>query len=313
MAGCCWRVVEPADFLPFASMSLATRCPICEALFRVTPDQLRARGGQVRCGRCNAVFDGLARLAQDLDRGEPPGDLHTGAQEAAPSAENEAPPHVAPDSGGAPVDTVEAAAASAPPAPDVPGADVPASESMRPTAPAGHDFLADEGTDRPSWTKQWPMAAVSVLLAVLLAFQLALRDRDELAAKHPALRAPLAAICSVLGCELGLPRRADRLSIEGDEMIGADPAEPSRVTLIATLRNAAEFAVAYPHLELALQNDQDQVLARRTLGPGDYLERGTDQVQGIAAREEVNLRLALDTGTLRADGYRLLVYYPPRP
>lgn len=43
-------------------MSLITRCPGCATAFRVLPGQLAARNGQVRCGKCNAVFDGIAAL-----------------------------------------------------------------------------------------------------------------------------------------------------------------------------------------------------------------------------------------------------------
>ena len=36
-----------------------TRCPGCHTVFRVTPQQLAMREGQVRCGHCKTVFDGV--------------------------------------------------------------------------------------------------------------------------------------------------------------------------------------------------------------------------------------------------------------
>src|SRR3954470_22746263 len=45
-------------------MNLVTRCPKCATAFRVLPAQLGARNGQVRCGKCNTVFDGLAALVE---------------------------------------------------------------------------------------------------------------------------------------------------------------------------------------------------------------------------------------------------------
>lgn len=39
------------------SASLATRCPACQTVFRVVPDQLRVSEGWVRCGRCAEVFN----------------------------------------------------------------------------------------------------------------------------------------------------------------------------------------------------------------------------------------------------------------
>jgi len=43
-------------------MALATRCPNCQAMFRVVADQLKLRGGLVRCGTCRHVFDAIGSL-----------------------------------------------------------------------------------------------------------------------------------------------------------------------------------------------------------------------------------------------------------
>lgn len=48
-------------------MPMVTRCPACATLFRVTPQQLQVRDGQVRCGRCMTVFHGFAALAATPD------------------------------------------------------------------------------------------------------------------------------------------------------------------------------------------------------------------------------------------------------
>jgi len=45
------------------AVSMITRCPTCATVFRVTEPQLSARAGQVRCGRCGALFDALAALS----------------------------------------------------------------------------------------------------------------------------------------------------------------------------------------------------------------------------------------------------------
>jgi len=43
-------------------MALATQCPHCQTRFRVASDQLKLRGGIVRCGACQRIFDGSAHL-----------------------------------------------------------------------------------------------------------------------------------------------------------------------------------------------------------------------------------------------------------
>ena len=47
-------------------MSMYTRCPHCDTYFRVSREQLQASSGQVRCGRCERVFDAFATLTSQL-------------------------------------------------------------------------------------------------------------------------------------------------------------------------------------------------------------------------------------------------------
>ena len=44
---------------------MMTRCPNCGTAFRVTEQQLGAREGRVRCGRCDTQFDANATLSSD--------------------------------------------------------------------------------------------------------------------------------------------------------------------------------------------------------------------------------------------------------
>lgn len=48
-------------------MSLITRCPACETMFKVVPDQLRISEGWVRCGQCSEIFN----ASQNLVAGAP--------------------------------------------------------------------------------------------------------------------------------------------------------------------------------------------------------------------------------------------------
>jgi predicted Zn finger-like uncharacterized protein len=62
-------------------MALATQCPHCHTTFRVASDQLKLRGGIVRCGACQSIFDGSAHLI-DLDA-LPPAAPESAPEEAA--------------------------------------------------------------------------------------------------------------------------------------------------------------------------------------------------------------------------------------
>lgn len=49
---------------------MRTRCSGCQTTFRVTPEQLRARAGKVRCGQCMTIFNALDSLVED-EAGKP--------------------------------------------------------------------------------------------------------------------------------------------------------------------------------------------------------------------------------------------------
>lgn len=71
-------------------MALATQCPHCGTTFRVASDQLKLRGGIVRCGSCQEIFDGSATLV-DLDA-PPPAPAPVEPEPApAPAVQAEAP------------------------------------------------------------------------------------------------------------------------------------------------------------------------------------------------------------------------------
>jgi len=66
-------------------MALATQCPHCGTMFRVASDQLKLRGGIVRCGSCQEIFDGSASLV-DLDAPAPAPEVQAEAPAAIPAA-----------------------------------------------------------------------------------------------------------------------------------------------------------------------------------------------------------------------------------
>jgi len=72
-------------------VNLVTRCPKCATAFRVLPAQLGARSGQVRCGKCNTVFDGIAAL---VDAAQEP-QTHEAVPASAPAAEEPLPEFLA--------------------------------------------------------------------------------------------------------------------------------------------------------------------------------------------------------------------------
>lgn len=250
-------------------MSLVTRCPVCGTAFRVQRLQLAAHGGTVRCGKCAAVFDGVAGLVEE------------GAEKLALE-----------------------------PSPQLGLFD----PTRRPQAAAGDEaplpmFMEDEES---APRRTWLWASLAVLAALALGGQAVHRFRAELAASVPEARAPLAATCRLLGCEVPLPRRPDLMSIDSSEL-QTDARREDVIVLNAVIRNRAPFPQDFPSLELTLIDDAERPVLRRILSPRDYLEAGRAGAliaQGIAGGSETSLRVFLDSRHSRATSYRLYLFFP---
>jgi predicted Zn finger-like uncharacterized protein len=302
-------------------------------MFRVTPQQLQAHSGQVRCGRCMAVFDGFSTLAalpeQDLPQVSPgpvahgvvaEPDIHapqereasvdTAAQESkeAPLPPPDTAAHATMASAAAQQAIVDASPAvhelrHASPA----GSSAPASAASVAQESAGvprePDAVEEAAPARTHRSRAWSVGAGC--LAALLVGQAAYAYRVDLAANYPGLKPVFAGICSALGCSVPLPQRPKLINIEASDLQMQDPAQPSVIQLTATLRNHAGYEVGYPALDLVLTNTKEHTLARRIFMPEEYLEGDRGVAAGLAANAEFTVRLLLDTGGLGAAGFRL--------
>ena len=157
--------------------------------------------------------------------------------------------------------------------------------------------------------RTWPWAIAAILLVLLLLAQAAYFFRVDLAARQPELKPLLVEYCALLDCAIPLPQKVDEVSIESSSLEAA-PAHESRIVLNALLRNRAPFALAFPHLELTLNDTEDRPLARRVFRPADYLTPPENEAAGFPANHEFSARLLLDTGDLKPSGYRLVLFYP---
>jgi predicted Zn finger-like uncharacterized protein len=268
-------------------MSMVTRCPSCNTAFRVTPRELQAHGGQVRCGRCLTVFDGFSTLEA---LAVPPAPAP--AAPPPPASAFELPP---PATEPPPTARTKEREGAAPPPPLV----------------LGEALFAEPPPHRARGARWW--AAGSVLLLFVLAGQVALFYRSELAARYPPLRPYLVRACELLECTVALPQRPRQIAIEASDLQALDPARPGLIRLTATLRNHAGYDLGYPALDLVLTDARDHTLARRIFLPAEYLGTSRDALAGIPAHAEVTIRLELDAGELAPAGFRLDLLPAPLP
>jgi predicted Zn finger-like uncharacterized protein len=378
-------------------MALATQCPFCQTTFRVAGDQLKLRGGLVRCGHCNEVFDGNAHLLQDQQSSAggssnwpqqtpispPPATPITPAIARANAAVpnyGQPVPDALPDANA--MAEIEAAW-NLPPSP----ADNPVIENtdagdalmiegesddegkyeldfppllLHPSSPP-HDDEAHAGGDAHDWdahtTRTEPysrhspdedtyrdergeapahtdepveqlefilaaqrrqqrvrirhllMIVFSVLLVITGLAQGVYLGRNRIADAVPSLKPMLTAACRPLRCTVGLQKQIDQLSIESNEMQAATPDQPTLILNIL-LRNRADIPLAWPDIELTLNDDDEKALIRRVFTPAEYLPSLQLIDGGIAADGEQTVKLSFTMTQGAASGYRVYLFYP---
>jgi predicted Zn finger-like uncharacterized protein len=266
-------------------MNLYTRCPQCATVFRVSTSQLQASNGQVRCGRCQTVFDGFATLSSqesDMAYGGPNlgAPISQGTSQSAPekSLQDSQP---------------ESSAKAETWARSDPAASLYEWEYRVPSAPKRNGL----------WL------GLSFFMLLSLGAQAAFAFRHELMILSPEANSLYQRVCDYLDCRAELPAIANVLHIESSDLRVADPQRPSEIELLLAIRNRAAVAVAFPAVELTLTDSREQTVARRIFLPAEYLGKSAAATAFEAGRE-IPIQLFLDTGDLRAAGYRLYLFYP---
>jgi predicted Zn finger-like uncharacterized protein len=183
----------------------------------------------------------------------------------------------------------------------------PAPASVEEAEQAVPEFMAPHAPPpRALWWTLISLAALALVLQIVHYF------RAEIAAAMPAARAPLAAACELLGCEVRLPRQVKLLSIDSYE-VHPDPAREGVIVLNAVIRNRAPFPQAYPALQLTLTDEANRSVVSRSVLPAEYLEPARAKellARGIEAGGEASLTVHFDASRTRATGYELVLFYP---
>lgn len=147
---------------------------------------------------------------------------------------------------------------------------------------------------------------LAVALGALLGLQWASHERDQLAARYPAMEPYLKSLCAATGCSLAAPRRIDAVAIDSSTLtrkLG------QFYSFDLVVKNSDSMAVAMPALELSLTDSRDKEIARRVFLPEEM--PGSPTVVPAHGTLSVNMRLSLAESDLSSmAGYRALVFYP---
>ncbi len=170
------------------------------------------------------------------------------------------------------------------------------------------------------WRSPWVrlgLVGLSVLLMAALALQVTLREKDWLAASYPQSKAGLDKLCQLAACRIEPLKQIEAMVVESSSFnrINKNNAQLEAAVqsykLVVTLKNTGSIPVATPHIELSLQDIQDQTILRRVLSPADL----NSSLERLMPVQEMTGSLALQIPTAqlagsRINGYRVLAFYP---
>ncbi|MBC5765529.1 DUF3426 domain-containing protein [Ramlibacter albus] len=322
-------------------MSLITCCPACGTMFKVVADQLKISDGWVRCGHCAQVFDAPAHMvggepvaAPAATSSPPPAAARVAAPTVSPVPARPAPlpptSRVAEPAAPVAADTdlepppsrpfvTEAAPDEVPVAAGIEVEEIPVFgpeelrraqvETAQADEPVQEVSFIRDARRRAFWTRplvRFVLVLVLLALAGVLAVQVAVQERDRLAASEPALKPLLTQLCAYLQCSVGPARQIESVAIDSSSF---SKLRPDTYRLSFTLKNAAAMPIAVPAMELTLTDTQEQAVVRRVLTPADLGAAPVLPASGEWAAS-VTLSVAPTAGNGRISGYRLLAFYP---
>jgi predicted Zn finger-like uncharacterized protein len=295
-------------------MRYITHCPACETQFFVNDEQLNQHEGKVRCGQCLHVFNANEQIIESPQSeisinpadSEQPSNQPDVKPVYASQVESDQPnitndviaetPFVSDESDAVPVSAEPFILES--------------NQSSQEYAPTQLDeFLEKRKFKRhhkPVHKGIWILLTfVFVLIAIA---QAAYYLRNEIALYYPASKPYLTQVCNYLHCGIELPKKIELIVID-DSDIQEDAEHQGLIWLSSTLINQASFTQALPNLELTLTDVEDQPKLRRIISPKEYLPTKRAFDKGLAPKEELRIRLPIDTKSEVLAGYRVLVTY----
>ena len=192
----------------------------------------------------------------------------------------------APEKPASPAEPADAGAAPAPVQPVTTGAPTPDRATRRTRRGTSPSFVRATSTEAVQRPRRWPAVVGCLALAMLLASQLLLAQRDALA-RNARWRPVIASLCGTGLCVLPVWHEPAAFTMLGRNVV---PVAGTRDLIVtARFRNDAAWSQAWPHLQLQLSDAQGRPIAARVFAPRDYA--GDAARRPIAPRQGVDARL----------------------
>ncbi len=299
-------------------MNYITSCPACETQFLLNKEHLKAHRGKVQCGNCEHIFNAKNRLTEISD------DIHSPAEYQASLETGPAEKNITPEN--SPIEdtsineVLNVVLDSVPNLADLESKeknDSPYIGDFLPELANKHEIttptvIEDLSVDPKFNQKKFKLniwlLLIGLLLAILAGLQTIYAKRTQIAAEYPQFKPYLVQACTVLQCEIALPKNLELLTIDDSDM-QEDETHENVIKFSSTLINNAHFTQAYPNIELTLTDTSDQPVLRKTILPTEYLKTAANATAGLAPREEVRVTMAINVKDLAVAGYRVLLVY----
>jgi predicted Zn finger-like uncharacterized protein len=148
------------------------------------------------------------------------------------------------------------------------------------------------------------LAGAAAVLGLTLVVQLGIGARDSIAARWPAARPLLEALCAPLDCRIEAPRRIDRLAVESSGLTRMAEGPVYRLAMV--LRNRGDTPLMLPAVDLSLTDSGGALVSRRILSAA---ELGAPRAT-IAPGQEMPLQALLMSADRPLTGYTIEIFYP---
>lgn len=273
-----------------------TYCPACETQFFVTDAQLNQHEGKVRCGQCLHVFNARQQIIESPL--QPESSIEASAEVITEHLASETPsiPETSHEAATAP-DAVETASIE------------PDDTSSEHASSQFDDFLDKRKSKQPyKPVHKWILFICALIFTLLAIAQAIYNLRNEIALYYPATKSTLSRACQLFNCRIELPKKIELIVID-DSDIQEDSEHQGLIWLSSTLINQAAFTQALPNLELTLTDVEDQPKLRRLISPTEYMPVTRSLEKGLSPKEEIRIRIPIDTKNEVLAGYRVLVTY----
>lgn len=305
-------------------MSLKTRCPACDTVFKIVPDQLKVSSGWVRCGRCAEVFDAASHAVPSevseawqalrepiaISSSLPTSGIATKADSYV------APKNIAINAANTPAIGIFSTKK-----------DVGSNSRTKKNTITRQEKEIKEETNltfmriaknKAFWQRTTvvrSLRAVCVGLLGLLFFQVVFSQRNHLVASKPALKPSFELLCQALGCTIETFKNIDAFKIDSSSFQKSQTVSPNSpqaeiFALKLSLKNNAELAIAMPAVELTLTDTNDKPVLRRVLLAKDFGFNADTLPANGDWNGAMTLVLTPSVSMAPITGYRVLLFYP---